>query len=237
MNKKPYKLYTDKAKDFTCQLHLEGIPLKNTNVRMVIESKDTSLSFGGTVNKHGKCIIPIHALGNKLGKVGGGLMRLEVFAGDVFFQPWKSSFIINGRKFDESININASSELIENSFEVDIIKQDIKELSEKVSKLSTNKEEKYTDSVKKWSNPTLNLNEIKKDNNKSLEVNEILNKSHLNINEENKENEYKDKIKKWSVVNLNETKLTKKIDVKDKEENYEDIVDKWGATNDDDFQI
>ena len=135
MNKKPYKLYTDKAKDFTCQLHLEGIPLKNTNVRMVIESKDTSLSFGGTVNKHGKCIIPIHALGNKLGKVGGGLMRLEVFAGDVFFQPWKSSFIIKGRKFDESININASSELIENSFEVDIIKQDIKELSEKVSKL------------------------------------------------------------------------------------------------------
>tara|TARA_R100000008_G_C3580503_1_gene168175 strand:- start:367 stop:1029 length:663 start_codon:yes stop_codon:yes gene_type:complete len=220
MKNKLYKLYTDKPKDFECQIYLEGIPLENTNVRMIVESKDTSLSFGGTVNAKGKCIIPIHALGNKLGEASGGLMRLEVFAGDIFFQPWKSPFIIRGRQFDESINTSVFTESVENSLELNIVKQDIKTLSEKFENILKDKDTKYEESVKKWSTPLLNLDKIKKgepekvdnQNTKISGLNEIFNKKYVDVDED---------------INIEDNK----------EETYKDIVNKWGAVDDDDFKI
>ena len=219
MNNKPYKLYTDKSQDFQCQLYLEGIPMENTRARMVIESKDASISFGGTINRQGKCIIPINGLGNKLGEASGGLMRLEVFAGDIFFQPWKSQFMIEGRKFDSSINTTGITESTENTVRIEVeinnLKQDVIEISEKVDYLSKNKDEKYTDSIKKWDTNPLNevkIKEAKKiDENKIKHLNGLVEKDYKNINEN--------------------------ITPQQKEENYVDIVDKWGAINDEDFEI
>ena len=190
MNNKPYKLYTDKAQDFECQLYLEGIPMENTKARMVIESEDASISFGGTINKQGKCIIPISALGNRLGKIDGGLMRLEVFAGDIFFQPWKSSFVIRGREFDASINS------VQDNFELSIMKEDIKQLSEKVSYLTKTESERYDLSLEKWSvtNEDSFVNEKNKD--KISPLNELNNRT-LTKKEEN----YKGIVDKWGAIN------------------------------------
>ena len=190
MNNKPYKLYTDKAQDFKCQLYLEGIPMENTRARMIIESKDDSISFGGTVNKQGKCIIPIGGLGNKLGKTSGGLMRLEVFAGDIFFQPWKSQFMVEGRKFDSTIDTTKISESTENTVRMEVeinnLKQDVIEISEKVDYLSKNKDEKYTDNLKKWQ--SFNLDKISLNEDLKEEI------------QDKKEN-YTDIVDKWGAIN------------------------------------
>jgi hypothetical protein len=222
MSKQPYKLYTDKIQDFECQLYLEGIPLEEAKARMIVEGKNTSLTFGGTINKKGNCSIPIGSLGNKLGDISGGLMRLEVLAGDIFFQPWKSSFIIEGREFNEPININGVNESVQNSLEIELelnnMKQDIKDISEKVSDLSKTADEKYTDSVKKWTSPILDLDKIKRGEPQKISEGKV---SGLN-----------------ELLNKNHKVIEKKVTVEEKEENYKGIVDNWGVIDDDeDFEI
>ncbi len=222
MSKQPYKLYTDKIQDFECQLYLEGVPLEEAKARMIVEGKNTNLTFGGTINKKGKCSIPIGSLGNKLGDISGGLMRLEVLAGDIFFQPWKSSFIIEGREFDEAININGVNESVQNSLEIELelnnMKQDIKDISEKVSDLSKTEDEKYTDSVKKWTSPILDLDNIKRGDPPKITEGKV---SGLN-----------------ELLNKNQKVIEKKETKEEKEENYKDIVDNWGVIDDDeDFEF
>ena len=93
-----YKLFTDKNQDFECKLHLDGVSLKDTKSRIVIESQNVNLTFNGTIDKFGKCIIPINNLGKTLKEGKTGLMKLEVLAGDIYFQPWKSPFVVKTAK-------------------------------------------------------------------------------------------------------------------------------------------
>ena len=57
-----YKLFTDKPEVFECNIKLEGASLKNSSARLIIESEDVNLMFEGTINKDGKCSIPIKKL-------------------------------------------------------------------------------------------------------------------------------------------------------------------------------
>jgi len=165
-------------------------------------------------------------------------MRLEVFAGDIFFQPWKSSFIIEGRKFDELININGVNESTKNSLEIELelnnIKQDIKDISEKVDDHLITKEEKYDNSLKKWNIFNKGLPKV---NNKKQEKNlKFLSEEKIPIITDTKE--YKKTINKWSILDneLDEIVENIKEDNSDKKD-YTDIVDKWGASTDEDFKI
>ena len=54
-----YKLFTDKAELFECDIKIEGSSLSQSNARLVIETKDYSLLFNGDINSEGKCSIPI----------------------------------------------------------------------------------------------------------------------------------------------------------------------------------
>jgi hypothetical protein len=93
-----YKLFTDKAELFECDIKIEGASLSNSTARLVVETNDYSLMFNGKINSSGKCEIPIRKLKGLIDESSKGNIRLEVIAEDTYFTPWKSDFEINSSK-------------------------------------------------------------------------------------------------------------------------------------------
>ena len=87
-----YKLFTDKTELFECNISLQGASLKKSKARLVVETKDYSLLFNGSINSTGKCEIPIRKLKGLIDEDTNGSIRLEVIAEDTFFTPWQSDF-------------------------------------------------------------------------------------------------------------------------------------------------
>ena len=83
-----YKLYTDKQETFECDLFLEGADLKKSSARIVIESKDLTLMFKGTIDKNGNCKVPIKKLKGLMSENTTGDIKLEVIAEDTLIEPW-----------------------------------------------------------------------------------------------------------------------------------------------------
>tara|TARA_R110000851_G_scaffold320017_1_gene484684 strand:- start:46 stop:645 length:600 start_codon:yes stop_codon:yes gene_type:complete len=93
-----YKLFTDKAELFECDIKIEGASLSNSIARLVVETDNYSLMFNGKINSSGKCEIPIRKLKGLIDESTKGNIRLEVIAEDTYFTPWKSDFEINASK-------------------------------------------------------------------------------------------------------------------------------------------
>jgi hypothetical protein len=93
-----YKLFTDKTEIFECDIKIEGTSLSNSSARLVIETKDYSLLFKGTINESGKCEIPIKKLKGLIDENSQGTIKLEVIAEDTFFTPWESDFQVQASK-------------------------------------------------------------------------------------------------------------------------------------------
>ena len=93
-----YKLYTDKQETFECDLFLEGADLKESSARIVVESKDLTLMFKGTIDDKGNCKVPIKKLKGLMGENTTGDIKLEVIAEDTLIEPWQSDFIVNTAK-------------------------------------------------------------------------------------------------------------------------------------------
>ena len=93
-----YKLFTDKAELFECNISLQGASLKKSKARLVVETQDYSLLFNGTISKGGKCEIPIKKLKGLIDENTSGNIRLEVIAEDTFFTPWESDFEVDVSK-------------------------------------------------------------------------------------------------------------------------------------------
>jgi len=116
-----YKLFTDKTEVFECNIKLEGASLKNSSARLVIESEDVSLLFEGTINKDGKCSIPIKKLKGLLEDNTSGQIKLEVIAEDTYFNPWKSDFIVEAsRKVTVEVKSNDAEVIKENAPKIQI---------------------------------------------------------------------------------------------------------------------
>jgi hypothetical protein len=79
-------------------IKLEGASLKNSQARLIIETEDVNLLFNGSINKDGKCTIPIKKLRGLLESNTEGQIKLEVIAEDTYFTPWKSSFQVEASK-------------------------------------------------------------------------------------------------------------------------------------------
>ena len=100
----PYKLYTDKSEDFTCEINIKNASLKGSMARLVVESADgINLVFNGKI-EGGKCNIPVRRLRGLLDENITGKMFLEVIIEDIYFRPWTSDFIIenNNNLFGQS---------------------------------------------------------------------------------------------------------------------------------------
>ena len=93
-----YKLFTDKAELFECNISLQGASLKKSKARLVVETSDYSLLFNGNISKSGKCEIPIKKLKGLIDEHTTGNIRLEVIAEDTFFTPWESDFEVETSK-------------------------------------------------------------------------------------------------------------------------------------------
>ena len=93
-----YKLFTDKAELFECDIKLQGASLKKSKARLVVETKDYSLLFNGNITSKGKCEIPIRKLKGLIDENTTGNIRLEVIAEDTFFTPWESDFEVDASK-------------------------------------------------------------------------------------------------------------------------------------------
>ncbi len=116
-----YKLFTDKPEVFECNIKLEGASLKNSQARLIIESEDVNLMFEGTINKDGKCSIPIKKLKGLLEDSTSGQIKLEVIAEDTYFTPWKSEFVVEAsRKVTVEVKSNDAEIIKENTPKIQI---------------------------------------------------------------------------------------------------------------------
>jgi hypothetical protein len=89
-----YKLYTDKANKFNCNIEVEGTSLAKSQVRLVIESDEMTYMFKGSIQSNGECEVTIPKTKSFLSEGTIGNMRLEVIADDVYFEPWVSEFSV-----------------------------------------------------------------------------------------------------------------------------------------------
>jgi hypothetical protein len=100
-----YVLYKDKAEDFVCDIAVEGVSQKDTEVRLIVESTDWTLMFKGEI-RNGKCIIPLKKLAI-LNEGQRGNIKLEVNADGNLFTPWEDEFIVKvSKKVTVSLNEN-----------------------------------------------------------------------------------------------------------------------------------
>lgn len=93
-----YKLYTDKVNKFSCNIQVEGTSLANSKVRLVVESDDLTYMFNGRIFDEGTCEVTIPKTKQFLPEGKKGMMRLEVIADDVYFEPWNSIFTVEQEK-------------------------------------------------------------------------------------------------------------------------------------------
>ena len=93
-----YKLYTDKQETFECDLFLEGADLKESSARLIVESKDLTLMFKGTIDEKGNCKVPIKKLKGLMSENTTGDIKLEVIAEDTLIEPWQSDFVVETAK-------------------------------------------------------------------------------------------------------------------------------------------
>ena len=122
-----YKLFTDKAELFECDIKIEGASLANSKARLVVETNDYSLMFNGKISSQGKCEIPIRKLKGLIDESSKGNIRWEVIAEDTYFTPWKSEFEISAsKKVTVEVKSQSNKKVIkENKVQVSNIKQEV----------------------------------------------------------------------------------------------------------------
>lgn len=93
-----YKLFTDKINKFQCTLQVEGTSLNKSQARVILETNDISYLFKGKINTDGTCDFELPKLKGILDEGSVGMVKLEVIADDVHFEPWASDFIVEANK-------------------------------------------------------------------------------------------------------------------------------------------
>lgn len=93
-----YKIFRDKSENFICDMEISGANPSNSKARIIIESKDLTYMFEGTIDAQGKCKIPLKKM-NFLNENETGIIKLEVIADDTVFSPWEDNFIaVNSKR-------------------------------------------------------------------------------------------------------------------------------------------
>ena len=93
-----YKLFTDKAELFECDIKIEGASLSNSTARLVVETSEYSLMFNGSISADGKCKVPIRKLKGLIDESNKGNIKLEDIADDTYFTPWETDFEVQASK-------------------------------------------------------------------------------------------------------------------------------------------
>ena len=105
-----YKLFTDKSNKFQCSIQVEGTSLENSQARIIIETNHLSYLFNGEIYNTGICEFELPKLKGILDE--GSVVKLEVIADDVRFEPWSSDFVVEAEK---KINVKIQEQITETS--------------------------------------------------------------------------------------------------------------------------
>jgi hypothetical protein len=98
-----YKIFRDKSENFICDMEISGANPANSKARIIIESKDLTYMFEGTIDAQGKCKIPLKKM-NFLGENETGIIKLEVIADDTVFTPWEDNFVaVNSKRVEVKV--------------------------------------------------------------------------------------------------------------------------------------
>ena len=98
-----YKLYTDKVNKFQCSIQVEGTSLEKSQARVILEINDEmAYLFKGKIFENGVCEFELPKLKGILNEGDKGLLKLEVIADDVHFEPWNSEFVVGA---DKKVNV------------------------------------------------------------------------------------------------------------------------------------
>ena len=125
-----YKLYTDKPNKFSCNIEVDGTSLANSKVRLVIESDNFNYMFNGVVYENGVCEVNIPKTKGFLSESNKGLMRLEVIADDVYFEPWSSEFQVKASK-KVNVVVAEQTEEVKPKIKVEVQQEPEKKVIEK----------------------------------------------------------------------------------------------------------
>lgn len=87
-----YKIYRDKPETFICDMEITGANPVNSKARIIIESKDLTYMFEGSISDKGQCKIPLKKM-NFLNENETGKIKLEIIAEDMVFNPWVEDFV------------------------------------------------------------------------------------------------------------------------------------------------
>jgi hypothetical protein len=91
-----YKIFRDKAESFECKVMVEGSDVKNTAVRLILESDEWNIFFKGSING-GVCRIPLKKI-SILSPGLKGVIKLEVVVDGEIFYPWYETFQVQNSK-------------------------------------------------------------------------------------------------------------------------------------------
>ena len=105
-----YYLFTDKPNKFNCNVEIEGTSLSKSKVRLVVETNEMTYMFNGRIESNGVCEVNIPKTKHFLPEGTVGLMKLEVIADDVYFEPWSSEF---GVKTNKKVNVVVEEQQID----------------------------------------------------------------------------------------------------------------------------
>jgi hypothetical protein len=98
-----YKLFTDKINKFQCSIQVEGTSLEKSQARVILEINDEmAYLFKGKIFDNGVCEFELPKLKGILNEGDKGLLKLEVIADDVHFEPWNSEFVVGA---DKKVNV------------------------------------------------------------------------------------------------------------------------------------
>ena len=128
-----YYLFTDKPNKFNCNVEIEGTSLSKSKVRLVVETNEMTYMFNGKIESNGVCEVNIPKTKHFLPEGTVGLMKLEVIADDVYFEPWSSEF---GVKTNKKVNVVVEEQQIDEKpkLKVEVFQPEYKEKKEVISK-------------------------------------------------------------------------------------------------------
>ena len=89
-----YTIYLDKEETFECEVSIKNASIKDSSVRLIIESDDINLVFFGTISKD-TISVPIRSLKKYFTESDKATIKLEVIVENNLVTPWQSELLFD----------------------------------------------------------------------------------------------------------------------------------------------
>jgi hypothetical protein len=155
-----YKLYTDKVNKFQCSIQVEGTSLEKSQARVILEiNEEMAYLFKGKIFENGVCEFELPKLKGILNEGDKGLLKLEVIADDVHFEPWNSEFVVGA---DKKVNVVVQEQAVSDKPKIVMNEISLTRVEEK-PKMENKKPQSVQENKKVIKKPTENSRYLSKE--------------------------------------------------------------------------